>query len=238
MPSARAVVSAGAPRKCETHGGAGKGLVLGTGWSTGLQRWPEGGTHQRERSLPDLFNPTSIITMSFCTTACLGAGVFSCAGTVQPRSSPVSQIRVPTRQGRMRQSPASLSWSMEGLICWRRPWQFWICCPSLGQDAGPSGEDKAAATAPACRCPAPQPPLSQAAQHASAGQGARRRLSFPHPALATTAPGQGKQILPFWGEDPAVRINIIFMGGTGQSAERGGTSPREAQTLKPEQGAV
>lgn len=160
--------------------------------------------------------------MSFCTTACLGAGVFSCAGTVQPRSSPISQIRVPTRQGRMRQSPAPLSWSMEGLICPRRPWWFWICCPSLGQHAGLSGEDKAAATAPPCRCPSPQPPLSQAAQHASAGQGARWRLSFPHPALATTAPEQGKQILPFWGEDPAVRINIIFTGGTGQSAEQGG----------------
>lgn len=85
----------------------------------GLQHWPEGGTCWRELSLPNPFNPTSIITMSFCITACLGAGV-SRASTVQLRGSPVLQVRVPTGQGRMRQYPASLSWSIEGMICSRR----------------------------------------------------------------------------------------------------------------------
>lgn len=58
------VVSAGPPCQCETLSlhphGAGKGWLLGTDWPTEFQHWPEGGTHQRELSLPDSFNPTSI----------------------------------------------------------------------------------------------------------------------------------------------------------------------------------
>lgn len=46
---------------------------------------------------------------------------------------------------------------------------------------------------------------------------------FPSPCSCRNRPGkteQGKQILPFWGEGLAVRINTIFMGGTGQRAEQ------------------
>lgn len=75
----------------------------------------------RELSLLNSFNSTSIITMSVCLTACLGAGV-SHACTVQPRSSPLSQARVQTGQGRMRQYPVSLSWSTENMTCPRRQW--------------------------------------------------------------------------------------------------------------------
>lgn len=45
---------------------------------------------------------------------------------------------------------------------------------------------------------------------------------FPPPCSCHNSPRAGKANLPFWGEDPAVRINIIFTCGTGQSAEQGG----------------
>lgn len=92
----------------------GKAWFLRTGWSTGLKYWPEGGISQREVSLPNLFNPTSIIMMSFCITTCMGAGV-SCARTVQPKGSHMPQARVPTGQDRTMHYSSSLSQSMEGI---------------------------------------------------------------------------------------------------------------------------
>lgn len=80
----------------------------------GLQCWPEGGTSQGELSLPDLFNPTSIIIMPFCITTCRGAGV-SCASTMQPKGSHIPQVRAPTGQDGMRHYSSSLSPSMEGI---------------------------------------------------------------------------------------------------------------------------
>lgn len=88
-PPARVVVSAGPPCQCETlslhPGGAGKGWLLGTDCSTEFQHCPEGGIHQRELSLPDSFDPTSInVFLHHCLPEGWGVLCQHCAAQRQP----------------------------------------------------------------------------------------------------------------------------------------------------------